>query len=139
MEKTFLEHDAQFLPFQEELTEEEIHAFAHACVREGHDDPELLMDAIRNADPGLRAGLGHSFSKGEIEDETKILSEMEQPLAIFHGKEDQIINASWYDELSLPTLWQNKVHFIDQAGHSPQYENPQAFNRLLNDFLQDIT
>ncbi len=138
IEKTHHENDAQFLVFQEELTEEEIHQFASACVREGHEDPELLMEAIRHSDPSMRAGLGHSFSKGEIQDETKILEQMEHPLAIFHGKEDQLINGDYFRQLHLPTLWQNQVHIIDQAGHCPQWENPEAFNRLLDGFAGNI-
>ncbi|MGM0530089.1 MAG: alpha/beta fold hydrolase [Bacteroidota bacterium] len=137
-EKTLLDHPAQYLVYKEELTEEEIHSLANACVREGHEDPELLMEAIRHSDPDMRAGLGLSYSKGEIVDETKIISEMKHPLAIFHGKEDQLINGEYFKELNLPTLWQNNVQFIDKAGHCPQFENPESFDKLLNDFLTGI-
>ena len=137
-EKTHLEHDVQYLVYKEDLTEEEIHTFAHACVREGHEDPELLMEAIRHSDPDMRAGLGLSYSKGEIVDEARILSEMEHPLAIFHGKEDQLINGDYYKELNIPTLWQGNVQFIDQAGHCPQFENPEAFDKLLDEFIKSL-
>ena len=139
MEKTHYESDAQFLVFQEELSEGEIHQFAQACVREGHEDPELLMDAVRHSDPGMRAGLGHSFSKGEIQDETRILANMSHPLAIFHGRGDQLIKGSYFQELNLPTLWHEEVQFIEQAGHCPQWENPEAFNKLLNNFIKELT
>jgi len=138
MEKSHLEHDAQYLIYKEELTEEEIHAFAHACVSESHEDPELLMDAVRHSDPDMRAGLGLSYSKGEIEDEATIISEMKHPLAIFHGKEDQLINGDYYQELKLPTLWQGNVQFIDKAGHCPQFENPEAFDKLLDEFVKSL-
>jgi pimeloyl-ACP methyl ester carboxylesterase len=139
MEKSHSDHPAQNLIFKEELTEEEIHTFAHACVREGHADPGLFMDAIRHVDPELKAGLGMSFSKGEMQDESKILAEMIHPLAIFHGKEDQIIKGTYYEQLNLPTLWRGKVNYIDQAGHSPQFENPETFNALLDEFVKEIT
>ncbi|MCF8336096.1 MAG: alpha/beta hydrolase [Bacteroidales bacterium] len=138
MEKTHLDHPAQYLVYKEDLTEEEIHTLAHACVRESHEDPELLMEAIRHSDPDMRAGLGLSYSKGEIQDEARILSEMEHPLAIFHGSEDQLINGEYFRELKLPTLWQNTVQVLDQAGHCPQFETPEAFDTLLNDFINEL-
>ncbi len=138
IEKSHLEHEAQDLVYKEDLTEEEIHTFAHACVSESHEDPEVLMDAVRHSDPDMRAGLGLSYSKGEIEDEAGIVADMEHPLAIFHGKEDQLINGKYYQELNLPTLWQGNVQFIDQAGHCPQFENPEAFDKLLDEFAKSL-
>ena len=139
IEKTHLDHDAQFLVYQENLTEEEVHQFAGACMAEGHEDPELLMEAVRQSDPDMRAGLGHSFSKGELQDEAKIVASMEHPLAIIHGKEDQLINGRYFEELNMPTLWQNKVHFVDGAGHCPQLEKPEAFDQLLDEFIKALT
>jgi pimeloyl-ACP methyl ester carboxylesterase len=138
LDKSFLDNDAQFLIFQEDLTEEEIHQFASACVREGYDDPELLMNVIRQSDPGMRAGLGHSFSKGEIQDESGIIAGMEEPLAIFHGKEDQLVNDKYFDEINTPTLWRGGVQYIDRAGHCPQLENPVAFDQLLDEFVKGL-
>ena len=138
IDKTHLEHDAQYLVYQEDLTEEEIHLFAGACMREGHEDPDLLMDTVRHSDPDMRAGLGHSFSKGELQDEAKIIGEIDRPIAIFHGKGDQLINGKYFEELNIPNLWQGKVHYIDQAGHCPQLENPEAFDKLLDEFVKGL-
>jgi pimeloyl-ACP methyl ester carboxylesterase len=36
----------------------------------------------------------------------------------------------------MPTLWRNSVQVIVGAGHAPQWEKAQAFNALLDAFVE---
>ena len=136
MEASHLNHEAQELLFKEDLTEEDIDMLSNAFAGTNEDIANLLADAIRHSDPAIRAGIGHSYSQGEAKDEAGIIEKMETPLAIIHGQEDQLINADYFNQVSMPTLWQEKVHYIDKASHCPQLENPPAFNDLLKDFTE---
>ena len=62
---------------------------------------------------------------------------MKCPLAIFHGEQDQLLQAGYFEKLNIPTLWKGKVHLIN-SGHCPQIENPEEFNRLLAEFMEDV-
>jgi len=51
--------------------------------------------------------------------------------------DDQILKLSYYEHIAIPSLWQGRAIPIEDSGHTPQLENPEAFNRLLLDFLKD--
>ena len=38
--------------------------------------------------------------------------------------------------LKMPTLWRGAIQFIPDAGHTPNWEQPEAFNALLEAFIQ---
>ena len=61
------------------------------------------------------------------------------PLAIFHGKEEQLVNEIYLRKLTIPTLWRGDIQIISAAGHAPQWEQPEEFNGLLDAFMTDVT
>jgi pimeloyl-ACP methyl ester carboxylesterase len=50
------------------------------------------------------------------------------------GAEEQIVDLGWLQRLAAPTLWRGAVQVVDGAGHSTQWEKPEAFNALLDAF-----
>lgn len=65
------------------------------------------------------------------------LNQISKPVLLVWGKQDTITPAfvgEKFDEL-LPN---SKLHMLDKCGHAPMMEHPEEFNRILNDFLQDI-
>jgi pimeloyl-ACP methyl ester carboxylesterase len=37
----------------------------------------------------------------------------------------------------MPNLWRGEIQVITGAGHTPQWEQPESFNRLLREFIED--
>jgi pimeloyl-ACP methyl ester carboxylesterase len=124
------------LAFTGELDADQATALAGTYTA-GNARPEVI-EAISATDTRLRSGLGASIATGNMKDETFIVSNLKKPLAIFHGDADVLVNPGYFAELNIPMLWRNTVHLIPGAGHSPQYENPEAFNKLLMEFVDEI-
>ena len=124
--------------FREASTDEEVRHLVSLFVKRGAEVPELFFEDFRRADPRSRSALAESAGRGELHDEVRIVAELEKPLAIIHGAYDAVfVKRAWLDELKMPTLWRGKVQDFPDAGHSPHWETPEAFNRVLEDFARD--
>ncbi|MXV13860.1 alpha/beta fold hydrolase [Hufsiella ginkgonis] len=66
---------------------------------------------------------------------TALLPSVDVPALVIRGEDDQVIPAVQTDLLqqSIPGA---VIETIDAAGHLPNVENPEAFNRAMNRFLQ---
>jgi pimeloyl-ACP methyl ester carboxylesterase len=101
--------------------------------------PPFFAADFRNTDGAARGCLGASVQQGLYQDETAIVStEIKIPLAILHGAEEQIVDLDYLRRLTAPTLWRQEVQVIDNAGHTLQWEQPQAFEKLLDEFASGI-
>lgn len=89
---------------------------------------------IRRADPQARVGIGADLAGGNTLDEVALLEDFKGQLAVLHGAEDPLVNLDYIESLELE-LWQDQVHVIVGAGHSPQYEQPERFNELIMKFM----
>jgi pimeloyl-ACP methyl ester carboxylesterase len=56
-----------------------------------------------------------------------------------HGEHDAIANRRYFDELSMPTLWRGSLQDLPAVGHALHWEAPEAFHRLLEEFVRDCT
>jgi pimeloyl-ACP methyl ester carboxylesterase len=65
----------------------------------------------------------------------KKLGTMEQPVALFWGRDDKTVPFKYSDDLraAIPQVW---FQAIDGAGHIPHYEQPDVFNPILLEFLR---
>jgi pimeloyl-ACP methyl ester carboxylesterase len=70
--------------------------------------------------------------------EMAILSNIKVPVAIFHGRDDQIVNPVYFEKLNFDNLWRNKILMIANAGHCVQMENAKVFNHSLSEFCEFI-
>jgi pimeloyl-ACP methyl ester carboxylesterase len=69
-----------------------------------------------------------------VEKEAKLLSGMNVPILIVHGREDKAIPLDRSKRLN--DLWKgSKLVVFDKAGHSPHEEYPEKFNPLALEFL----
>jgi pimeloyl-ACP methyl ester carboxylesterase len=101
--------------------------------------PPFFAADFRNTDGAARACLGASAQRGLFQDEVAIVStELKIPLAILHGAEEQIVDLDYLRRLNAPTLWRQEVQVIENAGHTLQWEQPQAFEKLLDEFASRI-
>jgi pimeloyl-ACP methyl ester carboxylesterase len=139
MERSHYPHPAYPLAFTGTLSQDEVNDLATVYVKKDSEIPDIIFECISGTDNQMRANLGANTSLDKLLDEAGIVAGMKRPLAIFHGREDQMIRGEYFDELTIPALWRGKVHKIPDSGHCPQLENPVKFNRLLDEFLEDIT
>lgn len=124
--------------FRADATDDEVRACLALFVRPGTTPPAFFFEDFRRTDPRARAALAASLGRGEVLDEVRVVAELTRPLAIVRGGHDRIArNRRWYDALSIPTLWRGAVQDVPDAGHAAQWETPDLFNRLLEEFALD--
>lgn len=100
--------------------------------------PAFFGADFHKTDGAARGCLGASAQAGLFQDETAIVRDLKIPLAILQGAEEQIVDLDYLRRLTAPTLWRQEVQVIANAGHTPQWEQPQAFQELLDAFASSI-
>lgn len=123
--------------FKAESSDAEARALLSILFRPGYATPQQFFDDFRRTDPRARALLGASAAEGRLQDEVQIVGELRVPLAVVHGVHEQLVKRPHFDGLSMPTLWRGAVQEVPEAGHATHWENPEAFNRLLEEFAGD--
>lgn len=101
----------------------------------GGQIPRFFFDNMRRTDGRAREALGVSIGEGNYSDEVAVVANLDKPLAIVHGEHESVANLSYLKNLTIPTRWRNKIQIIPDAGHTPQWEQPEVFNNLLMEFL----
>lgn len=126
------------LIFKETLDDSEAASLASVFIKK--TDPQIheIKQSIKNTDPLFRKYLGESIMTGNTMNEMAILSNIKVPVAIFHGRDDQIVNPVYFEKLNFDNLWRNKILMIANAGHCVQMENAKVFNHSLSEFCEFI-
>lgn len=137
-EKMFLPHPAGALLFAPKIDREQAKLFASACFSPDYQAPEELIQDILATNGRARELLGASVANMIHHDEVNIVEHMLVPLAILCGEKDQLINNRYFDTLDAPTLWQDRVQLIENAGHDVHWQAPAEFNRLLCAFADEV-
>lgn len=138
MEQAFLPTPAMGFTFAPELNDEQARAYVAAAFRPGVTDlPAFMVADVLRTDGRARAQLAVSIGPGGYRDEVEVVRNLGQPLAILQGMDEQFINRDYFKTLSMPTLWRGEVQLIADAGHIPQWEQPEKFNALLDAFVSE--
>lgn len=125
--------------FNRELSNEEISAWVAACFRPGANNiPDFLATDIKEADGIEREVLGVSAMNGNFKNEVEVVAGLNIPIAIIQGEKDQITNPAYLRKLHIPTLWRGEIQIIQDAGHIPQWEQPERFNQILEEFIESM-
>jgi pimeloyl-ACP methyl ester carboxylesterase len=133
----FLPNPLMSLAFKNALTNEESVALTAAFFKPGARMPEFFLEDMKRSDGRAREAVGISIGQGNYADEVKIVAGLTKPLAVVHGEQDSLVDLSYIKSLSMPTLWRSGVQVVPDAGHTPQWEQPERFNNLLMDFIKD--
>lgn len=124
--------------FQNELSLEHATAVAAGFFTADCQVPELLIEDMLRTDGRAREALWQSVMDGNYSDEAEIVAHLARPLAIVHGKDDQLVNLVYIKSLSIPALWRGEVQVIESAGHVPHWEQPDRFNQLVMTFIEEL-
>lgn len=100
------------------------------------DVARTCYHSYRNTDPAFRKGIANIMTNGEWTDELTNIKEWNVPVCVVFGKEETLVNTHYLDNYD--PLWNGKVVMIENAGHVINEENPDAFNRLLDNFASAV-
>jgi pimeloyl-ACP methyl ester carboxylesterase len=64
------------------------------------------------------------------------LPELRMPTLLIWGRHDHIFPAS-HAQAAKGRIPNGRLEIFDESGHTPQMEEPDRFNRLVLDFLQE--
>lgn len=133
----FLPSDNMGLTFQESFTDEETRVFAEQNFNDpGQVTAAMLADSKRT-DGRFRPLMFQSAMEGRNLDEEEIAGTCEKPLAVVHGENDAYVSLDFLRSVSYCNAWGGGVQVLPGASHTPQWEDPAAFNALLGRFLGD--
>ena len=136
MQDAFLPNPAVNIGFQIDVTKEQAAAYAQSFFAPGASiEVQPFVADILRTDGNARAGLAASIKPNGYQDEVQIVAHLTRPLAILHGKCEQLVSAPYIRTLTMPTLWRGQIQFIPNAGHAPHVEQPATFNALLQEFI----
>jgi len=136
MGEAFAADERLGLLFKEALSEDERKEIIKFIGCESSID--LAENALQSTDPKFRAGIAQSVANEELIDEIEAIEKINYPVAIVVGEKDATINMDYIESLSFPTLWKTKSIVIPNLRHTPQMENPDTFNLLLEEFVRSI-
>lgn len=139
LESAFLPHPATANGFTGNLSAMQARDYAAAFLPPGSSLPlaPFVTDILRT-DGAARTGLATSLAEGRAADEVAIAATLRQPLAVLHGRADQLVSLAHIQSLSMPTLWRGTVQLLDNTGHAPHEERPEEFRGLLEEFIAEL-
>jgi pimeloyl-ACP methyl ester carboxylesterase len=100
--------------------------------------PSFVAADFRRTDGNARGCLGAAVQAGRFDDEVEIVRHLKIPLAIVQGSEEQIVDLGYLQRLPAPTLWRGQVQLVEGAGHAPQWEKAEAFDRIVDEFASSV-
>ena len=139
MGAAFLPNEAVNIGFTPELDETMARSYAMSFFKpESTIDPAPFVKDILSTDGKARANLVPSMSSIGYADEVLAVKNLNVPIMVIHGAEEQLVNGAYLDSLDMPTLYSGKVTNIEDAGHAPHIEQSQKFNDLLSEFVDAL-
>lgn len=123
------------LLFKPDLSEAEKELIIDLYLSTPVADRAEILQQFSSTDEAFRPHLGKNLA---LQDEAALMQQNSLPVAILEGVSEKLVTKGYIDSLGLPALWRGQVQYIPEAGHSPQWENPQAFNAVLGAFLQGV-
>ncbi len=131
-----IDPNAENLTAKPAFSDDDALAYAtHTSGVNGVVDPHLLA-MVKRTDGRSRALMFQSVATGQPLNEIEIVGQSDVPLAIVNGAEDPFIKHEYFDALAYRALWGGKPVRLAGAAHAPFLQNPDAFNRLLAEFLK---
>ncbi|MDQ6786085.1 MAG: alpha/beta hydrolase [Acidobacteriota bacterium] len=112
--------------------------------------PSLISDFTKQAKPDLIKQIEQMFSEvkpkaaiaalhgmAERKSLTHLLPDISIPTSLIFGNNDQITTDKVAEQLNLQ-IKKSKLSFIENAAHYSNIEQPQLFNKILVDFINEV-
>lgn len=132
---TKLKPGAGELLFAGPLDDAQLDAVASLLVPGGGEPRRRVRQAVARTDPRVRLGVASSAAAAYA-DELAILTALEAPFAVVHGRGDTIVTDAWTQEQQLAGMWRGAVQQV-AGGHMPHLLATDELVALLSAFLTD--
>ncbi len=125
------------ISFQDEVSEETVKQFLSDVLKARNEEEiNLHTEDFFLAKPPFRSALIQSVMEGKLSDEIALLKSRAIPVQLIFGKEDNLINVNYLDEMPF-AIWKNEIYKLPGAGHYLQNDQPELFNQLLAEYLEE--
>jgi pimeloyl-ACP methyl ester carboxylesterase len=122
--------------FQKDFTDDDLNNVATNFFYAADKEPDFFKADFRKSDGNTRAAIGAILADPAFKDEVVQLTRSPLRKAFFSGKHEESLNNEYYNTFNFPNTWGPKVHLIPDAGHVPQWENPEVVNQLIDEFVR---
>ncbi|WP_158638439.1 alpha/beta fold hydrolase [Panacibacter ginsenosidivorans] len=124
--------------FTDEPAEVDVHNYGReTCLSKDEDDINIFMEDFKAVKNPFRSSLAQSITTAVYNDEIALLQQHNIPSLIIFGKDEIVIDPDYLDTAVLPG-WNDKIYKIEGASHLVNIDQPEAFNKLLEEFATDI-
>lgn len=138
MANAFIPSPHMALTGKPEFSDEEALTYARA-VYNAEDVPANLLQGVKRAQGAVRATLLANFADPSSGHGQKhVVATTSVPIAVLQGSDDAFMSLDYFEKLKWNSLWKNKVIPINNTGHAPFWEKPDAYNAHLEEFLKAI-
>lgn len=134
MDQMFLPNPIMGLLFKPDLNESEENLL---CGLYGNNKSDY-KSSLEKTDAHARSYFGGSVAAGKFSNEIEQCQQLTYPLLMLHGDKDELVNLSYLEGLRLQSLYEGKVKVIGEGSHSPQLDNVEKFNTILDQYLQSL-
>ena len=113
-----------------------IDAMAPKMLAPGHEDADMKAAVRGFMEPSSRDGvIGALLGMAERPDSTPLLGQIEVPTLVVTGADDLVIDPAESQTMA-QAIPGSQLHVIPDAGHLVAYEQAEAFNAILRDWLE---
>jgi pimeloyl-ACP methyl ester carboxylesterase len=121
---------------KESFTDEDIDNYAHATCGEPFEP--FLREAVARTDGRARRLMFEKFVSGSGADQSQIVAEAMVPLAVVNGIDEPFVDVGFVRNVRYANLWQGRTIEIEGSGHAPFWDKPQAFDPILQQFVDEM-
>lgn len=106
---------------------------------EGSKNAAHLAAAVTRTQGDIRFNLIAGFADSQAcHSQRRVVADTDCPIAVIQGREEPFMIPKYFETLSWGNRWRDRVNIVDAAGHAPFWEQPDAFNGILREFLDDL-
>jgi pimeloyl-ACP methyl ester carboxylesterase len=116
------------------VADEDLRSFVYYHMKNTRLAEQYIAD-YKNTDPAFREQLGETMMNASWTDELANIQARNVPVCVVFGKDDSLLKIDYLNDFS--PLWNNKVHYIENAGHFVNEERPAQFNVLLSKYANE--
>jgi pimeloyl-ACP methyl ester carboxylesterase len=122
---------------RDDLTDEEITAFAEACADPPYE--EWMRECVKRTDQRARKMMFVHFDEGKCGDQRKIVGETKVPTAVVNGANEPYINLEFVKSVEYGNLWGGECIEMKGFLHAPFWAKPEEFQVILEKFIEDVS
>ncbi len=134
----FYMNETTALAGQEVWNAEEAGKFSGTALQPDTPAPDWVVKATLRTDGRARTMMFGAFVAGQGGDQAEILANTNVPTAVINGADEPFINNDFIVAAAYGNLWRGQVQLLDGLGHAPFWQAPDAYNGLLQSFVDDM-